>query len=146
MRLHSLRDRALLVAPIRVFLGIGWVAAAVAAGAGRGPSLLAAASAAFVLLFVAFNDPRSRFLKAADPLPAPPDAAVASWLEQALQATLPSTVGVSVLAAIALAAQPLLAAFLGGVSVGLGAAAVLAAAMQDPSLYVDPSTNTLYRR
>ena len=146
MKLHSLRDRALLVAPIRIVLGAVWVVAAIAVGAGRGPALLAAASAALILVFVAFNDPRARFLKGSDPVDAPADASVAPWFEQALRATLPSTVGVSVLAAIALATQPVLAAFLGGVSVGLGAAAVLAAALQDPSLYVDPRTGTVYRR
>lgn len=146
MKLHSLRDRALLVAPIRVALGAVWVVAAIAAGAGRGPALLAAASAALILVFVAFNDPRSRFVRRAEPVPAPADAAVAPWLEQALKATMPSTVGVSVLAAIALVTQPVVAAFLGGVSVGLGAAAVLGAALQDPSLYFDPRTGTVYRR
>src|SRR4051794_16323073 len=115
MTLHSLRERALLVAPIRLLLGIVWIAAAVAAGAGRGQSLFAAASAAFVIVFVAFNDPRARFRRSTDPVPAPPDARVAPRLEQALRATLPSTVGVSVLAAVSLAAQPILAAFLGGI-------------------------------
>jgi hypothetical protein len=146
LTLHSLRERALLVAPIRVLLGIVWIAAAVAAGAGRGQSLLAAASAAFVLVFVAFNDPRSRFRRSKEPAAAPADAQVAPRLEQALRATMPSTVGVSVLAAVSLAAQPILAAFLGGVLVGLGAAGVLAGVLQDPSLYLDPRTGTIYRR
>jgi hypothetical protein len=146
MTLHSLRDRALLVAPIRVFLGILWIALAIPAGAGRGPALLAAASSAFFTVFIAFNDPRARFRGEVEVKPAPPDATVAPWLEQALRATLPSTVGVSVLAAISLIAQPILAGFLGGVSVGLGAAGVLAALLQDPALYLDPGTGTVYRR
>jgi hypothetical protein len=146
VKLHSLRNRALLVAPIRVVLGAIWVVAAIAAGASRPSALLAAVSAAFLLVFVAFNDPRSRFLSGpAEPVPVPPGTTVAPWFEQALKATIPSTVGVSVLAAIAVVPQPILAAFLGGVSIGLGAAAVLAAALQDPALYVDPRTNTLYR-
>ena len=146
MTLHSLRDRALLVAPIRVLLGILWIAVAIPAGAGRGPALLAAASSAFIIVFVAFNDPRSRFRGPAEIEPAPDDAHVAPRLEQALRATLPSTVGVSVLAAVALYPQPIMSAFLGGISVGLGAAGVLGAALQDPALYLDPQTGTVYRK
>ena len=146
MRLHSLRDRALLVAPIRVLLGILWIGLAIPAGAGRGPALLAAASSAFVIVFVAFNDPRARFRAAPEIKPVPEDAQVASWLEQAWRATLPSTVGVSVLAAVALYPQPIMSAFLGGISVGLGAAGVLGAALQDPALYLDPHTGTVYRK
>ena len=146
MTLHSLRDRALLVAPIRVLLGIVWIAAAIPAGAGRGPALLAAASSAVIIVFVAFNDPRSRFRGEVQIEPMPVDAHVASWFEQAWRATLPSTVGVSVLAAVSLYPQPILSAFLGGVSVGLGAAGVLGAALQDPALYLDPRTGTVYRR
>ena len=145
MKLHSLKERALLVAPIRIILGLAWIAAA-AARAGRGPALLAGVSAALILVFVAFNDPRSRFLRNAEPQPAPPDAEVAPRLEQALKAMLPSTVGVSVLAAIALFPQPILCAFLGGVSIGLGAAGILAGVLQDPALYLDPATSTVYRR
>jgi hypothetical protein len=146
MTLHSLRERALLVAPIRIGLGIVWIALAAAVSTGRGPALLAAASAAFITVFIAFNDPRSRFRKDVEVQPAPPDAEVAPRLEQALRATLPSTVGVSVLAALSLIAQPVLTAFLGGVSIGLGAAGVLAAVLQDPALYLDPRTGTVYRR
>ena len=146
MTLHSLRDRALLVAPIRVLLGFVWVAVAIPAGAGKGPALLAAASSAFIIVFVAFNDPRSRFRGSPEIKPMPEDAKVAPWLEQALRATLPSTVGVSVLAAVALFPQPIMAAFLGGISVGLGAAGVLGAALQDPALYLDPRTGAVYRK
>lgn len=146
MTLHSLRDRALLVAPIRVLLGIVWIAAAIPAGAGKGPALLAAASSAFIIVFIAFNDPRSRFRGDPAIKDMPPGAQVAPWLEQALRATLPSTVGVSVLAAIALYPQPIMSAFLGGVSVGLGAAGVLAGLLQDPALYLDPRTGAIYRR
>jgi hypothetical protein len=144
--LHSLRDRALLVAPIRIGLGLVWIAAAIPAGAGRGPALLAAASSAFITVFIAFNDPRSRFRGAPEIKPLPPDAQVAPWFEQAWRAMLPSTVGVSVLAAISLYPQPILSAFLGGVSIGLGAAGVLAGALQDPALYLDPRAGTIYRR
>ena len=80
------------------------------------------------ITFTIFNDPRARFLRRdVDPLPLPADAVVASRGRQAFAATLPSTLGVTALAAIALVPQPVLAALLGGVCAGLGlGSAVLA--------------------
>jgi hypothetical protein len=146
LTLHSLRERALLVAPIRVVLGLVWLVAARLVGAGGAASLLAFLGGGFAVCFAAFNDPRARFLRRREPEPAPADAVVAGRLRQALQATLPSTVGVSVLAAIALVPQPVLSAFLGGISAGLGLAGILAAVRTDPSLYLDVRRGVLYRR
>ena len=67
-------------------------------------------------------------------------------MRQALHATLPSTVGVSALAAVSLAFQPTLAAFLGGISTGLGIAGALYALRADPTLYVEPRSGVVYRR
>ncbi len=100
---------------------------------------------AFAVSFAAFNDPRARFLRSGEPQPAPPDAEIASSLRQALQATLPSTVGVSVLAAIALVPQPVLSAFLGGISAGLGVAGLYAAVRTDPALHLDVRRGVVYR-
>jgi hypothetical protein len=144
--LHSLRDRALLVAPMRLGLGVLWVFGARLSGATATTSLLAFAGGAFVTAFALLNDPRSRFLSRGEPEEAPPDAHVATRWQQALQATLPSTVGVSILAAIAVIPYPALAAFLGGVSAGLGIAGVLSAARTDPALYVDPRRGVVYRK
>jgi hypothetical protein len=144
--LHSLRERALLVAPIRLGLGGLWVLGARLSGATATTSLLAFAGGAFVTVFSLFNDPRSRFLRRPDPVEAPRDAEVAGRLRQALQAMLPSTVGVTVLAAIAVVPHPALAAFLGGISAGLGIAGALGAARTDPALYVDPRRGVLYRK
>jgi hypothetical protein len=141
MTLHSLRDRALYVTPIRIVLGIVWLAAARVAGSPGTGALLAFAGGAFVIVFTLFNDPRSRFLRRPDPRPA-----VASRVRQALHATLPSTAGVSALAAIALVFQPTLSAFLGGISGGLGIAGALYAFRADPSLYVEPKSGVVYRR
>lgn len=146
MTLHSLRDRALLVAPIRLGLGVMWVAIARLAGASSAAALLAFAGGAFVTCFSLFNDPRSRFLRGGAPQPAPADAPVARPLRQALAATLPSTLGVSVLAAIAVAFSPALTALLGGISAGLGLAGALYALRADPELYVDPKSGIVYRR
>jgi hypothetical protein len=144
--LHSVRDRQLLVAPIRVGLGVLWVAAALLAGAPGTTALLAFAGGAFLVVFFVFNDPRARFRRRAEPVEAPVDAHVASRRRQALRATLPSTLGVSILAAIAVVPSPALAAFLGGISAGLGAAGALRAARTDPALYVDPRRGVVYRR
>ena len=110
MTLHSLRGRALYVTPIRVVLGVVWLVAARIAGSPGTGALLAFAGGAFVIVFTLFNDPRSRFLNRGDPKEAPADTTVASPVRQALHATLPSTVGVSALAAVSLAFEPTLSA------------------------------------
>jgi hypothetical protein len=146
MTLHSLRERALLVAPIRIVLGLVWLLAARLGGASGPAALLAFGGGLFVLVFTIFNDPRIRFLRAAEPRPAPPGFRTAGRVRQALAATLPSTLGVSVLAAVALVPEPVLAALLGGVSAGLGLAGALSALRTDPTLYVDPRRGVVYRR
>jgi hypothetical protein len=144
---HSFRERTLLVIPIRFGLGLVTLLAAVLAGAARQPALLAFALGLLGIAFTIFNDPRARFLRRdVDPLPLPADAVVASRARQALAATLPSTLGVTMLAAIALVPQPVLAALLGGVCAGLGFAALLSLGRIDPTLFLDPKSNVVYRR
>src|SRR4029077_2566108 len=104
---------------IRVVLGAVWLVAARIAGSPGTGALLAFAGGAFVIVFTLFNDPRSRFLRRGEAASAPANASVAGPVRQALHATLPSTVGFSALAAVALAFEPTLSAFLGGVSTGL---------------------------
>jgi hypothetical protein len=146
MTLHSLRDRALYVTPIRVVLGVVWLLVARIAGSPGTGALLAFAGGAFVIVFTLYNDPRSRFLRREEARNAPDDVAVASRERQALHATLPSTAGVSALAAVSLAFQPTLSAFLGGISAGLGVAGALYAFRADPALYVEPKSGVVYRR
>jgi hypothetical protein len=143
--LHQVRRRNLLVAPIRLGLGVIWLAAARIAGAESTPALLAFGTGLAGFLFLAFNDPRAAFLTRAEPKPVPADATVAGPTLQALNAMLPSTVGVSVLAAIAVVPYPTLAALLGGVSAGLGAGGLAVAHGTDPALLVDPRTGAVYR-
>ena len=102
---------------------------------------------AFNFAFFAWTDPRARFLPAsAEPTALPADANVApAWLH-AVHASLPSTVGVSILAAVALAVQPTLTALLAGVLAGLGIAALVAAYGIDSRLYLDPRTRAVFRR
>jgi hypothetical protein len=137
----------MLIAPLRLVLGIVFLAAARAAGGATSATYLAFAAGAFAMVFLAPNDPRARFRGAPkEPTELPVDASVApAWLH-AVHAALPSTVGVSVLAAVTLAFQPTLAALLAGVLAGLGLAAAFGAYASDGRLYVDPRGGELFRK
>ena len=71
--------------------------------------------------------------------PYPADAVLDSRLRHLWTALLPSTLGVNVLAAVAIVPQPELTAILGGVSAGLGLAALvgLPAAYAREEVFVD---------
>lgn len=147
MRLHSLRERTLLVIPIRLVLGVALLASARLAGARSGPALLAFAVGLVAIVFAVFNDPRRRLAQGpVDPLPFPAGATVAPRPRQALAASVPSTIGVAFLALVALAPRPTLAALLAGVEAGLGVAALISLGRVDASLYVDPKSGAIYRR
>jgi hypothetical protein len=147
MLVESLRLRLLLVGPLRLVLGIVWLAAARAAGATGGSTLLAFAGGAFVTAFLVGNDPRARFRRASgEPAELPADARVApAWLH-AFHAALPSTVGVSILAAITLAFRPTLTALLAGILAGLGLIALLLAYRIEADLYVDLRKGEMFRK
>jgi|SRR5581483_1357244 len=144
--LHSVRGRSLYVTPIRLLLGVAWLVAGRAAGAPATAAVLAFVGGAALTCFTLLNDPRARFRAQLEPQPVPADVSIASPVRQALAATIPSTLGVSVLAALALAAQPTLTAVLGGISAGLGVAGALSALATDPDLLFDPRRKALYRR
>jgi len=144
---HSLRDRTLLIIPVRLVLGVAFLGAARLAGARSGPALLAFGIGLLGIVFVIFNDPRARLAHGAvEPLPFPDDATVAPRWRHALGAAIPSTVGVAVLALIALGPQPTLAALLAGVEAGLGVAALISLGRVDATLFIDPKTRAVYRR
>ena len=146
---ESVRLRLLLVAPLRLVLSVVGLVAARAAGAPGGSSYLAFVGGALASMLLVTNDPRARFRRGADgsPEPLPADARVAPAWRHAVDAALPSTVGVSVLAAVTLAFKPTLTALLAGVLAGLGGAA-LAVLLRglDPGLYVAPRTGVLFRK
>jgi hypothetical protein len=147
MLVESVRLRLLLVGPLRLGLGIVWLCAARAVGGSGTAELLAFAVGAFAMTFLVWNDPRTGFRRAQGKAAAlPDDASVApAWLH-AVHAAFPSTVGVSVLAAITLAFNPTLTALLAGVLAGLGLAALLATYSVDGRLYVDPRTGSVFRK
>lgn len=147
MRLHSLWERTVLVIPIRIVLGVVLLVAARLVGSHGTAALLAFATGLVGIVFFLFNDPRARFVRGSgEALPFPDDATLAPRWRQALGAMIPSTIGVAVLALIALATQPTLAALLAGIEAGLGVAAALSLARVDRSLYVDPRQRVVYRR
>jgi hypothetical protein len=147
MTVESLRLRLLLVAPLRLVLAVVWLVAARVASASGDPSLLAFGAGAFVIAFVASNDPRARFRRGSgEPAELPVDARVApAWLH-AVHAAFPSTVGVTLLAAVALAFRPTFTALCAGILAGLGVAALAAARVTDRRLYVEPRRRVVFRR
>ncbi len=112
-----------------------------------GPAYILFAVGVFAMVFLVSNDPRARFRGAPKaPTPLPANAVVApAWLHVA-HAAFPSTIGVSILAAIALGGQADLAALLAGVLAGLGVVALLAAYRSDTALYIEPRSGWLFRR
>jgi len=144
---ESLRLRLLLVAPVRLALSMAWLLAARADGARSGATLIAFIAGAFASAFLVANDPFAPFKKAPDKAAElPVDATVApAWLH-VVHAAIPSTFGVSVLAAISLLFQPALSALLAGVLAGIGVASLVALYGIDGRLYLDPRTGGVFRR
>jgi hypothetical protein len=147
MLVESVRLRLLLIAPLRRALSIVWLVAARADGARSAATLIALVAGAFASAFLLTNDPFARFRTAPDKVAElPAGASVApAWLH-VLHAALPSTIGVSVLAAIALLFQPTLTALLAGVLAGMGVASLIAVYGLDGRLYLDPRTGGVFRR
>ena len=109
--------RARVLAPIRGGLSAIAVVAAVLVGASPENALLAWAFGAFMVSIVLAGDPRGRRTTAPEPLPA--DAIPESWAQIARTDVFPSTVGVALLAAAALAFDPVLAGVLAGILGGM---------------------------
>jgi hypothetical protein len=124
------RAQALLIAALRLALAVGGALAAVGRGVDRGPAVgLVAFGAGLVLLSVyAGGRPQRAALRFGDPEPVPEDARVETRERALARATYPSTIGLTVLTAIALWPQPPLAAFLAGILAGLGVMALVGAA------------------
>jgi hypothetical protein len=124
------RAQALLIAALRLALAAGGVGAAVARGVDRGPAAGLVAFGAGLVLFSVYagGRPQRAALRFGDPEPAPEGARVESRARALARATYPSTIGLTVLTAIALWPQPPLAAFLAGILAGLGVMALVGAA------------------
>ena len=117
------RTRLALVTPLRLALGVAALVGALAGGAEGGSAL---ASFALGAAFAIVGDRRSLLLLRDPPASLPQDARLAPAWRAALDAAMPSTVGVAVLAAIALAlGHEVLAALLGGAEAGMALAGAI---------------------
>ena len=154
LRLQSVRDRAVIVAPIRLVVGLLGLVAARAAGASAGQAFLGFAVGVLGFAFAALADPRRRFFTPRDdPRLAPAGVRYESRLEAAAGAIFPSTVGVAVLAAVALVSAPTLTALLAGGIAGMGVAAAVSVTRivafehrLGGRLWHDRATDTFYVR
>jgi Na+/H+ antiporter NhaD/arsenite permease-like protein len=118
--------RAIGVAAIRLALGIAFVVASTLRGLDGGPAAVAAIAGALVLTLIALGQSgRAQGADPADALPVPADARFDPGWVGVLLACIPSTVGVSAMAVLALVFSPALGAVLGGVLLALGALAAV---------------------
>jgi hypothetical protein len=128
MRVAAVRTRLLLIAPIRIGLAVALLGASFAGDEqSRSLGLAFLVGAAFIT-FAALADRRSLLLRGSEqePEPLPAGAAHDPYWRIALTAALPSTIGLSVLSVISLAADnQVLGALLAGAVLGLGIATVI---------------------
>jgi hypothetical protein len=153
MTLARISRQALLIAPVRIGLGLAGLVASLLLGEGATPALLAFAIGTFGMAFAIVADRRGGiFAPRSAPEPAPADASLESAAELVRHAVLPSTVGVSILAAVAFAAgQPGLGALLSGALAGMGLAALAYGSVlawqeraEGSALYLDRRGGRLY--
>jgi hypothetical protein len=147
------REQALLIAGLRLVLAVAGTAAAVARGIDRGAAFGLLVLGVFVLLLAVYGGDRRRrsAMKFEEPKPLPADARFAGRLRTLGHAAYPSTIGLAVLVAIALALQPGLAALLAGLLAGLAVMSLIGLARlssweagRGTRFYVDPHTDTVY--
>jgi hypothetical protein len=124
--------QALLVAPVRLALGLAGVLAAVSIDVSAGTALAEAGLGAGLTIF-ALAAPGGRRRPEGLRLPARSARAGQPWWRVLAVAMFPSTYGVGLLTGIALAFNRDLAAFLAGVLLGMGAVALVYALMRSPA-------------
>jgi hypothetical protein len=120
------RAQTLLIGIVRLVLAAAGLGAAIAAGAARGAAAASFAAGALIVLVAIMSNRRGRLvwqrLEEATPL-----ASVATLEPRrraVLRAAYPSTIGLTVLIALALWFRPTLAALLAGILAGIGGAAL----------------------
>ena len=130
VRVAPVRARLWIIAPVRLLLGAAALAASLVGGVNGRPALIGFGAGALFTAFTVVSDRRSLFFADRErPGPLPEGAVHQPWWRTALDASIPSTMGLAVLSVIALATHhAVLAAILGGALAGLGIAAVMAAA------------------
>ena len=120
------RAQTLLIGVVRLALAAAGLAAAIAFGARSGAAAALFAAGAVVVLVAIMGGRRGRavWLRLAEAEPLGPEAKVEPLRHSLVRATYPSTIGLTVLIAIALWPEPSLAALLAGLLGGLGGAAL----------------------
>ncbi|MGZ4281550.1 MAG: hypothetical protein ACXVEM_04860 [Gaiellaceae bacterium] len=129
LALVEARPQALLIATARLVLASAGLAASIAAGVGRGPAAALFACGAVILLLSVYGGDRRRrsAMRFEDAGPVPSGAHVEPRGRALVRAAYPSTIGLTVLIAIALWPQPGLAALLAGILGGLGGMSIAGA-------------------
>jgi hypothetical protein len=124
------RPQALLIAAVRLALGVGGLVASTVRGLDPGPATALFAFGALILLLTVYGGDRRRrsALKFGAPEPIPAGARIESRGRGLARATYPSTIGLTALTAFALWPQPGLAALLAGILGGLGVMSLVGAA------------------
>ncbi len=118
----AVRRRLVLITPVRIGLGLALLPVALGGDAPARSSVLAFLVGAVFMALAAFADRRALLLRRPrEPEPLPSNSVSEADWRIALEAALPSTVGVSVLSVVALAAgNEVLGALLGGCGRGHG--------------------------
>jgi hypothetical protein len=116
------RAHALLIVPVRFALGIAGLAGAWLRGVSVGAGLGLFGLGAGLFLFMMLTSRRRRLFwhRVGEAQPADPARPVEDWPRTLARASFPSTIAVSALTAIALAANPGLAAVTAGILGGMG--------------------------
>jgi hypothetical protein len=127
MRVTPVRARLLLIAPIRIGLGVALLCVTFAGETQSRSLALGFVVGTIFVAFAALVDRRSLLLRGAqEPEPLPPSAVLDPYWRIAVTAALPSTIGLAVLSVIAFAVdKEVLAALLAGAVAGLGIATVI---------------------
>jgi len=128
-RLVGLSTAPLVVAPIRIGLGLLGMAGATLRGLSWSVAAAEFVLGTAVFAFAALADPRRHFFRLKDEAePVPADATFEPLGGVALVATYPSTVGLAALTGVSLAFNAALAAVLAGGVAGLGVAGAITGA------------------
>jgi hypothetical protein len=117
---YSVSRQLALLAPARLVLGLAGLGASLAVADRGGPVGGAFTLGAFAAAFLLATDRRFVRRRLEEPARLPPTAVLVPPVNAAVYGLFPSTVGVSVLAAISLAFEPVLAGLLAGVLGGMG--------------------------
>jgi hypothetical protein len=125
-RLSAASVRALGVGVVRLVLGVAFVLGSIPRGLHAGPAVIAAMGGALILVVIALGQRgRSRPTDFSAAAPVPEGARFDPRWVGVLLACIPSTIGVTAMAVLAIVLSPALAAVLGGVLIALGVLAVV---------------------